>query len=55
MEDVKDMYEVILRMFERVDMLYEYYEKQVANNGELKTLLQEEKEEKQQLQLQLQA
>ena len=55
MEDVKDMYEVILRMFERVDMLYEYYEKQVANNIELKTLLQEEKEEKQQLQLQLQA
>ena len=36
-------------------MLYKAYEKQVADNAELKTLLQEEKEEKQRLQLKLQA
>ena len=43
MEDFKDMYEAMLRMSERVDMLYEYYKKQAADNVELNTLLQEEK------------
>ena len=49
------MYKVMLRIFKRVDMSYENYEKQAANNAELKTLLQEEKEDKHRLQLQLQA
>ena len=40
------MYEAMLKMYERVDMLYEYYEKQATDNTELKTLLQEEKEDK---------
>ena len=55
MEDVKDIYETMLRVSEQADMLYEAYEKQAEDKVELKTLLQEEKEEKQWLQLQLQA
>ena len=55
MENVKDMYEIMLRVFEKADILYEAYEKQVAENEELKTLLHKEKEDKQKLQLQLQA
>ena len=55
MESVKDMYETMLRVPEKADMLYEAYEKQAAKNEELKTLLHKEKEDKQQLQLQLQA
>ena len=46
MEDVKDMNETLLRVSEKADILYEAYEKQAADNVELKTLLQEEKEEK---------
>ena len=49
------MYETMLRVFEKAHMLYESYEKQVEENVELKTLLQEDKEDKQRLQLQLQA
>ena len=55
MENVKDMYETMLRVSEKANMLYEAYEKQAAENEELKTLQHEEKEEKHQLQLQLQA
>ena len=55
MEDVKDMYETMLRVSNKVDMLYEAYEKQVARKTELKTLLQEEEEDNQWLQLKLQA
>ena len=55
MENVKDMYETILRVSEKADILYEAYEKQAAENEELKTLLHKEKEDKQPLQLQLQA
>ena len=51
MESVKDMYETMLRVSEKADMLYEAYEKQAAENEELKTLLHKEKEDKQQLQL----
>ena len=40
---------------EKADMLYEAYEKQATENDELKALLQEEKEVKHWLQLQLQA
>ena len=54
MESVKDMYETMLRVSEKADILYEAYEKQAAENEELKTLLHKEKEETQQLQLQLQ-
>ena len=49
------MYETMLRVSEKAGILYEAYEKQAAENEELKTLLHTEKEEKQQLQLQLQA
>ena len=38
-----------------MNMLYETYENQAVDNAKLKTLLQEEKEEKHRLQLQLQA
>ena len=55
MDRVKDICETMLRVSEKADMLYEAYEKQTAENEELKTLLQKEKEETQQLQLQLQA
>ena len=55
MENVKDMYEKMLRVSEKVDILYEAYEKQAAENEEYKTLLHKEKEDKQELQLQLQA
>ena len=55
MDDVKDMYEVMLRTSKNMDMLYEAYKEQVADNAQLKTLIQEEKEEKQQLELKLQA
>ena len=55
MESVKDMYKTMLRVSEKADILYEAYEKQAAENEELKTLLHKEKEEKQQWQLQLQA
>ena len=54
MENVGDMYETMLRVSEKADMLYEAYKKQEVDNAELKTLLHEE-EEKQRLQLQLQA
>lgn len=54
MENVKDMY-ITLRVSEKLDILYEAYEKQVVENKELQTLLHKEKEDKQQLQLQLQA
>ena len=49
------MYDTMLRVSENVDVLYEAYEKQAVENIELKTLLQEEDEEKHRLQLQLQA
>ena len=55
MESVKDMYETMLRVSEKVDILYKAYEKQAVENEELKSLLHKEKEENQQLQLQLQA
>ena len=42
MENVKDMYETMIRVSEKANMLYEAYEKQAADNVELKTLLQEE-------------
>ena len=51
MDNVKDMYETMLRVSEKEDMLYESYEKQVLDNADLKTLLQEEKENKHLLQL----
>ena len=47
MENVKGMYETMLRVSKKVDMLYEAYEKQAAKNEELKTLLHNEKEDKQ--------
>ena len=50
MESVKGMYESMLRVSEKADILYEAYEKQAAENEELKTLLHKEKEDKQQLQ-----
>ena len=49
MENVKGMYETMLKVFDKLDMLYEAYEKEAAENDELKTLLQEEKEDKHQL------
>ena len=45
------MYETMLRVSEKADMLCEAYEKQAAENDELKILLQEEKEDKHRLQL----
>ena len=47
MESVKDMYETMLRVFEKANILYEAYEKQVAENEELKNLLHKQKEDKQ--------
>ena len=38
MESVKDLYETMLRVFEKVNILYEAYEKQATQNDELKTL-----------------
>ena len=55
MEDVKDMYGAMLRTSKRMEILYEAYKEQATNNDELKTLLQEEKEDKHWLQLQLRA
>ena len=49
------MYETMLRVSEKEDMLYEAYEKQVADNAEFKTLLQEEKEDKHRFHLHFQA
>ena len=49
MESVKDMYETMLKVSEKANMLYEAYEKQAVDNYELKKLLQEEKEDKHQL------
>ena len=46
MESVEGMYETVLRVSEKVDILYKAYKKQVVENEELKTLLQKEKEEK---------
>ena len=51
MENFKDMYETMLRVSEKADMLYKAYEKKAAENAELKTLLQEEKEDKHWFQL----
>ena len=49
MENVKDMYDTFFKVSKKIDMLYEAYEKQAADNAELKTLLQEEKEDKHRL------
>ena len=46
MGGVKDMYETMLKVSKKADMLYEAYDKQAIDNAELKTLLQEEKEDK---------
>ena len=45
------MYETMLRVSEKVDILYEAYEKKAVENEELKTLLHKEKGDKHQLQL----
>ena len=55
MDNVKDMYETMLRVSKKEDKLYEAYEKQVVENVEFKTFLQEEKEDKHQVHLQWQA
>ena len=39
MESVKGMYETMLRVSKKADMLYEAYEKQAVENEELNTLL----------------
>ena len=46
MEDFTDIYETMVRVSEKADMLCEAYEKQATDKVDLKRILQEEKEDK---------